>query len=97
LDPFVVCYLSLAGKTLRHRRLGLFELGGKAEGQPPFVDQSIDRRNQDREMTRRDLYAAIMVGAVEWVRPKMMAVVAITPAVIETRRFLHERSSIGRH
>jgi hypothetical protein len=38
-------------------------------------------------MTRRDLYDALMVGAVERVRPKMMTVFAITPAVIETRRF----------
>ena len=45
-------------------------------------------------MTRRDLYDAIMVGAVERVRPKMMTVVAITLAVIETPSLLRDRSSM---
>jgi Cu(I)/Ag(I) efflux system membrane protein CusA/SilA len=35
-----------------------------------------------RAMTRDDLYAAIMAGAVERVRPKMMTVVAITAGLL---------------
>jgi Cu(I)/Ag(I) efflux system membrane protein CusA/SilA len=35
-----------------------------------------------REMTRSDLYDAIMVGAVERVRPKMMTVVAIMAGLL---------------
>jgi Cu(I)/Ag(I) efflux system membrane protein CusA/SilA len=37
---------------------------------------------EGREMTRRDLYDAIMVGAVERVRPKMMTVVAIMAGLL---------------
>ena len=35
-----------------------------------------------RQPTRADLYDAIMVGAVERVRPKMMTVVAITAGLV---------------
>ena len=35
-----------------------------------------------RALTREDLYAAIMEGAVERVRPKMMTVVAITAGLL---------------
>src|ERR1019366_1659471 len=37
---------------------------------------------EGRELTRRDLYDAIMEGAVERVRPKMMTVVAIMAALL---------------
>lgn len=41
------------------------------------------RRNAEGgELTRRDLYEAIMVGAVERVRPKMMTVVAIMAGIL---------------
>src|SRR6266511_1387305 len=38
------------------------------------------RATERQEVTRADLHQAIMVGAVERVRPKMMTVVAIMPA-----------------
>jgi copper/silver efflux system protein len=40
------------------------------------------RGAEGRELTRHDLYAAIMVGAVERVRPKMMTVVAIMAGLL---------------
>jgi Cu(I)/Ag(I) efflux system membrane protein CusA/SilA len=40
------------------------------------------REAEGRELTRHDLYAAIMVGAVERVRPKMMTVVAIMAGLL---------------
>ena len=40
------------------------------------------RGAEGRELTRRDLYDAIMVGAVERVRPKMMTVVAIMAGLL---------------
>src|ERR1700716_726666 len=40
------------------------------------------REAERRELTRRDLYQAIMVGAVERVRPKMMTVVAIMAGLL---------------
>jgi copper/silver efflux system protein len=45
-----------------------------------YLDQALNEaraRAGDRDLTRDDLYAAIMVGAVDRVRPKMMTVVAI--------------------
>lgn len=45
-----------------------------------YLDQALtEARNRvaDRDLTRDELYAAIMVGAVDRVRPKMMTVVAI--------------------
>ncbi|NBJ09433.1 efflux RND transporter permease subunit [Microvirga arsenatis] len=41
-----------------------------------------ERAAQDRPFTRADLYEAIMVGAVERVRPKMMTVVAIMAGLL---------------
>ncbi|MGH6806009.1 MAG: efflux RND transporter permease subunit, partial [Ensifer adhaerens] len=41
-----------------------------------------ERRQQGRIFTRSDLYAAIMLGAVERVRPKMMTVVAIMAGLV---------------
>jgi copper/silver efflux system protein len=40
------------------------------------------RAAQGRLFTRRDLYHAIMLGAVERVRPKMMTVVAIIAGLV---------------
>ncbi len=40
------------------------------------------RGAEGRELTRRDLYDAIMEGAVERVRPKMMTVVAIMAGLL---------------
>ncbi len=40
------------------------------------------RREEDRPITARDLYAAIMEGAVERVRPKMMTVAAIMAGLL---------------
>ena len=45
-------------------------------------DQGQTARPKGRELTRRDLYDAIMVGAVERVRPKMMTVVAIMAGLL---------------
>jgi Cu(I)/Ag(I) efflux system membrane protein CusA/SilA len=39
-------------------------------------------RQEKRALTRDDLYAAIMEGAVERVRPKMMTVVAVTAGLL---------------
>lgn len=41
-----------------------------------------ERALQGRSFTRADLYEAIMFGAVERVRPKMMTVVAITAGLV---------------
>jgi len=40
------------------------------------------RREEDRPIAARDLYAAIMEGAVERVRPKMMTVAAIMAGLL---------------
>jgi len=40
------------------------------------------RAAEGRELTRPDLYRAIMIGAVERVRPKMMTVVAIMAGLL---------------
>jgi len=45
-----------------------------------YLDQALNEardRAGGRDLTRDELYAAIMVGAVDRVRPKMMTVVAI--------------------
>ena len=45
-----------------------------------YLDQALNEaraRAGDRDLTRDELHAAIMVGAVDRVRPKMMTVVAI--------------------
>src|SRR6202043_1209623 len=41
-----------------------------------------ERETEGRALTRGDLYDAIMEGAVERVRPKMMTVVAITAGLL---------------
>jgi len=41
-----------------------------------------ERERQGRPFTRADLYASIMVGAVERVRPKMMTVIAIMAGLV---------------
>jgi copper/silver efflux system protein len=52
-----------------------------------YLDQALEhlraeRTVQGRRFTRADLYEAIMVGAVERVRPKMMTVVAIMAGLL---------------
>ncbi len=52
-----------------------------------YLDHALDARHQltvaaGRVFTRADLYAAIMEGAVERVRPKMMTVVAIMAGLL---------------
>jgi Cu(I)/Ag(I) efflux system membrane protein CusA/SilA len=52
-----------------------------------YLDQAMaevkaERARQGRSFTRTDLYEAIMLGAVERVRPKMMTVVAIMAGLV---------------
>ncbi|MEQ8396153.1 CusA/CzcA family heavy metal efflux RND transporter [Thalassobaculum sp.] len=47
-----------------------------------MVELKSERAAERRPFTRDDLYQAIMVGAVERVRPKMMTVVAITAGLV---------------
>jgi Cu(I)/Ag(I) efflux system membrane protein CusA/SilA len=52
-----------------------------------YLDQALaerrdEARREGRDLTRDDLYAAIMEGAVERVRPKMMTVVAIMAGLL---------------
>ena len=48
-----------------------------------YLDESYDRRHREGKMkTRADLYDAVMEGAVDRVRPKMMTVVAITAGLL---------------
>ncbi|MDX0494085.1 CusA/CzcA family heavy metal efflux RND transporter [Sinorhizobium medicae] len=47
-----------------------------------LVEKSERCAREGRQLTRQDLHAAIMVGAVERVRPKMMTVVAIMGGLI---------------
>jgi Cu(I)/Ag(I) efflux system membrane protein CusA/SilA len=52
-----------------------------------YLDHALDERRrlalaERRDLTRDDIYAAIMEGAVERVRPKMMTVVAITAGLL---------------
>jgi Cu(I)/Ag(I) efflux system membrane protein CusA/SilA len=52
-----------------------------------YLDHALEARKQaaareNRHLTRDDLYAAIMEGAVERVRPKMMTVVAIMAGLL---------------
>ncbi|KQW17368.1 cation transporter [Afipia sp. Root123D2] len=47
-----------------------------------WTEVKVLRQAQDRPVSRRDLYDAIMAGAVERVRPKMMTVVAIMAGLL---------------
>jgi len=52
-----------------------------------YLDHALEERiklasSEERALTRRDLDAAIMEGAVERVRPKMMTVVAIMAGLV---------------
>jgi copper/silver efflux system protein len=47
-----------------------------------FTEMVNKRREENRRLTERDLYAAIMEGAVERVRPKMMTVAAIMAGLL---------------
>src|SRR5260370_24205984 len=56
-----------------------------------YLDQAMkelhaERAAEDKPFTRRDLNEAIMLGAVERVRPKMMTVVAIMAGLIPLMR-----------
>ncbi|MET3354216.1 CusA/CzcA family heavy metal efflux RND transporter [Xanthobacter autotrophicus] len=47
-----------------------------------MAELKAEREEQGRPFTRTDLYQAIMLGAVERVRPKMMTVIAITAGLV---------------
>ena len=47
-----------------------------------FTEMVEKRQEEGRRLTERDLYAAIMEGAVERVRPKMMTVAAIMAGLL---------------
>jgi len=47
-----------------------------------FTAMVQQRREEDHPLTAKDLYAAIMEGAVERVRPKMMTVAAIMAGLL---------------
>ncbi len=47
-----------------------------------LAEMKAKRRAEGRHVTREDLYGAIMEGAVERVRPKMMTVVAIMAGLL---------------
>src|SRR6266404_9063595 len=47
-----------------------------------FTEMVNKRREESRRLTERDLYTAIMEGAVERVRPKMMTVAAIMAGLL---------------
>ncbi|ABA06378.1 heavy metal efflux pump CzcA [Nitrobacter winogradskyi Nb-255] len=47
-----------------------------------MAELKVEREAEGRPFTRTDLYEAIMLGAVERVRPKMMTVIAITAGLI---------------
>jgi len=47
-----------------------------------YVDLQEQRTREGRPFTREDLYSAIMAGAVERVRPKMMTVCAIMAGLL---------------
>jgi Cu(I)/Ag(I) efflux system membrane protein CusA/SilA len=47
-----------------------------------LTELRLERERQGKELTRDDLYAAIMTGAVERVRPKMMTVTAIMAGLL---------------
>ncbi|MCK9907996.1 CusA/CzcA family heavy metal efflux RND transporter [Microbacteriaceae bacterium K1510] len=47
-----------------------------------MAELKVEREAEGRPFTRTDLYEAIMLGAVERVRPKMMTVIAITAGLV---------------
>src|SRR3569833_2038844 len=72
----VVCFIALAGVAAETGVVMLV-----------YLDQSLAEAQarsaaEGRALATRDLYAAIMEGAVERVRPKMMTVVAITAGLL---------------
>ncbi len=65
-----------------------------------YLDQAMkelhaERDAEGRPFTRADLQAAIMLGAVERVRPKMMTVTAIMAGLIPDS--LEHRHGLGSH
>jgi len=72
----VVGFIALAGVAAETGVVMLIYLNHALE------EVRIRRDAEGRALTRRDLYDAIMVGAVERVRPKMMTVVAIMAGLL---------------
>ena len=66
-----VGFIALAGVAAETGVVMLIYLDNAAE------EGKAERLKEGRPYTRADLYEAIMIGAVERVRPKMMTVVAI--------------------
>jgi Cu(I)/Ag(I) efflux system membrane protein CusA/SilA len=63
----------------------------------PILDNALKeiterRATEGRSLTRSDLYAAVMEGAVERVRPKMMTVVAIMAGLLPSSKRKFGRS-----
>jgi Cu(I)/Ag(I) efflux system membrane protein CusA/SilA len=71
-----VGFIALAGVAAETGVVMLIYLDHALEGRRRLAEQ------EKRAVTRDDLHAAIMEGAVERVRPKMMAVVAITAGLL---------------
>jgi Cu(I)/Ag(I) efflux system membrane protein CusA/SilA len=71
-----VGFIALAGVAAETGVVMLIYLDHALEGRRRLAEQ------EKRAVTRDDLHAAIMEGAVERVRPKMMTVVAITAGLL---------------
>jgi Cu(I)/Ag(I) efflux system membrane protein CusA/SilA len=71
-----VGFIALAGVAAETGVVMLIYLDGA------LTEMRERRTREGRALTRQDLYAAIMEGAVERVRPKMMTVVAIMAGLV---------------
>jgi Cu(I)/Ag(I) efflux system membrane protein CusA/SilA len=71
-----VGFIALAGVAAETGVVMLIYLDGA------LTEMRERRRHEGRALTRQDLYAAIMEGAVDRVRPKMMTVVAIMAGLL---------------
>ncbi len=71
-----VGFIALAGVAAETGVVMLIYLDNATE------EMRAERRRENRAFTRDDLYRAIMIGAVERVRPKMMTVVAIMAGLL---------------
>ena len=72
----VVGFIALAGVAAETGVVMLIYLNHALE------EIRVRRAAEGRDLTRPDLYRAIMIGAVERVRPKMMTVVAIMAGLL---------------
>ena len=72
----VVGFIALAGVAAETGVVMLIYLDGALK------ELQGERARQGRAFTREDLYASIMTGAVERVRPKMMTVAAIVAGLL---------------